>query len=119
MSIRANVDRARLNERVTFWRRSYSQDGTTGADEETWAGIITCWAAVDGMPAREARASDALQSIQDYTVWIRADIMDRYSVTQADRITWRGKTMDVYGIPDQQLRGRLIAVIARAGVNNG
>jgi SPP1 family predicted phage head-tail adaptor len=119
VSIRANVDRARLNERVTVWRKTLAQDAVTGADEETWASLVVCWAAVDGVPAREARAADALQSIQDYTVWIRADILTRFAITQNDRITWRGKTLDIQGIPDQQLRGRLIAIIARAGVNDG
>lgn len=119
MSIRSNVDRGRLDQRVTFWRKTLEQDEITGADEESWSGLVTCWASVDGVPAREARAADALQSIQDYTVWIRADILTRYSITQTDRITWRGKTLDIQGIPDQQLRGRLIAIIARAGVNDG
>jgi len=119
VSIRANVDAGRFTERVEIQRATASQDATTGAEELTWAELVTCWASVDGIPAREARAADAMQSLQDYTVWVRSDIVQRFSVTQADRIYWRYRVLDILAIPDQQLAGRLIAILCRAGASNG
>lgn len=119
MSIRANVDAGRLTERVTVERRTITQDATTGDAELTWSTLVVCWASVDGVLAREAISSDAMQSAQDYTVWIRADVIDRYAITQVDRISWRGKVLEIQGIPDQQQRGRLISVLCRAGGSDG
>lgn len=113
MSIRANTDRAALNERITFERSSATQDENTGRRTSGWAPVKEVWAKVDGQKARdhEPVQAGAAQSVSEYTVWVRADIIDRYAITDVDRIRWKGKVFDIRDIPDQQLRGRLIAII--------
>lgn len=119
MSIRANIDVGELNERVTLQRVTFSRDSTTGDAEPSWSNLVTCWARVDGVTVREARAAGAIQSLLDYTVWVRSDVIDRYSIVQADRISWRGKVLDILAIPDQQVRGRKTAIMCRAGASDG
>lgn len=114
MSVRANVDRTRLNERITFRRRTDTPDTTTGRLTTTWANLTSCWAAVDGQKAsdrhREPQLASATQSFSEYTVWVRADLVQRYAITDKDQIVWRARVFNIKDIPDQQLRGRLLAV---------
>lgn len=122
MSIRANVDRAALNERVTFTRSSVTQNAQ-GDPVSTDATLGTVWARVDGMKAGERfqdpELASGVQTVSSYTVWIRSDVFDRLALTTADRATWKGRVMDILDIPDQQLRGRLIAVVCREGLIGG
>jgi SPP1 family predicted phage head-tail adaptor len=118
MSIRANVDARRLDQRVTFQRNTPAQDGA-GQPVESWATVIETWASVDGAKASELTAADAVRSRMGYVVWVRADIITRFSITQADRVSWNGKYLNIIELPDQQLRGRLMAVVCDSGLNNG
>ncbi|MBI3150081.1 MAG: phage head closure protein [Betaproteobacteria bacterium] len=120
MSIRSNVDGRRLNERVTFQRRTLTRNGS-GENIESWPDLKNCRAAVDGAKAKsiEPNLSDGIKSQADYTVWVRSDIIIRFRITVADRLSWRGKLFNIKDIPDQQLRGRLIALICNTGLNAG
>lgn len=118
MSIRANVDARRLDQRVTFQRNTPTQ-GASGGQTASWAAVISCRAAVDGAKAGEANLGDGIRSRLGYTVWVRADIITRYSITQADRILWGSRYLNIRDLPNQQLRGRLMAVICDSGVNAG
>jgi len=122
MSIRSNVDRAALNERVAFSRATVTQN-QYGDPVTTWATLGTVWAKVDGTKAGERfqdpELAAGVQTVSSYTVWIRSDVFDRLALTPADKLTWHGRVMDILDIPDQQLRGRLIAVICRQGLSNG
>lgn len=115
MSIRSNVDRAALNERVTLRRRAVMQDEVTGAVSELWATLGVVWAKVDGAKASrgEPTMADARQTFSDYTVWVRADVVKRFSLVPADQVVWRDRVFDIKDIPDQQLRGRLAALNCR------
>lgn len=119
MSIRANVDRAALNERVAFTREAVTQN-EFGDPVVAQASLGTFWARVDGTKAGERfqdpELASGVQTVSSYTVWIRSDVFERLALTTADKLTWRGKVMDILDIPDQQLRGRLIAVICRQGL---
>jgi SPP1 family predicted phage head-tail adaptor len=123
MSIRSNVDARGLNERVTLQRRSVSQDPTTGDPTTTWSDLITCWARVDGVKAsdrwKEPHLADATQGVTDLTIWVRADIVQRFSVVESDRVIWGARVLDVVDVLDQQLRGRLTALVCRLGLSNG
>lgn len=120
MSIRSNVDARRLNERVTFHRRTLTK-AASGENIESWPDLVTCRAAVDGAKAKnmEPNASDGVKSQADYTVWIRSDIIVRHRIKVTDRLSWRGKLFNIKDMPDQQLRGRLIALICNTGLNAG
>lgn len=123
MSIRSNVDARALNERIAIQRVTETQNATTGAITPTWAALVTCWAKVDAEKAtdrfKEPLAADAIQSVGLYTVWVRADIKSRFGVKEKDRIVWRSRTLDIVDVLDQQLRGRLTALICREGLTNG
>lgn len=122
MSIRSNVDAARLNERVIIQRPTTVQS-VTGQVSVNWATLITCWASVDGLKVdqsrREVEQSGKLTNMYDYTVWVRSDILTRFSVVLSDRMVWRGQVLDIVDILDQQLRGRLIPINVRKGSTDG
>jgi head-tail adaptor len=125
MSLRAAVTASRLNDRVRP-ERNHPTRSATGAQIDDWRPLIAsgdqkCWAAVDGAKASspEPLADGGIRTPRDYTVWIRADIYTRYAITPLDRIVWKGRILNIADIPDQGLRGRLIAIIARAGMNQG
>lgn len=123
MSIRANVDRAEFNTRVTFSRLTVTQN-SSGDPVSTWAQLGSpVWARVDGTKAGERyqdpEVASGVHTVSSYTVWIRAEVFVRLALTTQDKVTWKGKVMDILDIPDQQKVGRKIAVICRAGLNNG
>jgi head-tail adaptor len=118
MSIRANVDGRRLDQRITLQRKSSVSDGG-GGFTVTWANLITnVHAAVDGAKAVE-QDHGGIRSVSDYTIWIRADVFTRFSLTVLDRVVWNGQNFNIADMPNQQLRGRLIALIVRTGLNDG
>lgn len=123
MSIRANVDPRRLDQRIRFERKVVQQDPVTLDITETWSLLIECWCAVDGVKAserwRDPDLSGGLQTISDYTVWVRSDIVERFAITEADRAVWGSKAMDIKDVLDQQLRGRMIPLIMQVGANHG
>ena len=57
--------------------------------------------------------------MHDYDFWIRSDVFTRLGLVLTDRIVWQGKIFDIVDIPDQQLRGNLIAVFCRYGASDG
>lgn len=118
MSIRSNVDRTALNERITIQRRSSVQDAN-GDITTSWSKLIEVWAKVDALKASEFHAAGATQSPGAYTVWFRADVHSRLGLTDADRFVWRGQVLDIKDVLDQQLRGRLVAITCRSNVANG
>lgn len=120
MSIRAKLRAQSLDDRVTFERKTAVRSASGGM-ADTWAPIITCYARVDGAKASspEPVSDGGIRTPRDYTVWIRSDILARYSLTPLDRVNWRGRLMNIADIPDQGLRGQLIAVLCRAGMNKG
>jgi head-tail adaptor len=120
MSIRANVDARRLDERIRFERNTPTQ-ADSGDLVDHWGGLIECAAAVDGAKAfgPEPAVGGSTLSKSDYTIWVRADIITRFGITQADRVVWKCKVFNIKDIPDQGLRGRMMAVICNAGMNAG
>lgn len=124
MSIRSNVDAREFDQRVAFERR-VSTPTDTGGETVTWIRLgssptATYWAKVDGAKASgEPYIADGIRSPADYTFWIRADVFERLGLVLTDRIVWKNGNYDISDMPDQQLRGRKISLIARRGLNNG
>lgn len=120
MSIRSFVNPRRLDQRIRFERNTPTQDGN-GDPVDNWAVVGKSWAAVDGALARdpEPYVAGAIVSKQDYTVWIRSDVMQRYGLRVRDRVHWNDTYFDIKDMPNQQLRGRLIAFTMSAGENVG
>ncbi len=120
MSIRSNMDARRADQRIEFHRRTLTRSAS-GEQVESWPLLKECWAAVDGAKASGAEPElvGGIKSQRDYTVWVRADIVKRLAITLADRIYWKGKELNIKDMPDQQLRGRWIAIICNTGLNAG
>lgn len=119
MSIRSNVDRAALNERVTIQRRTNTQDPVTGDVTVAWTKLAEAWAKVDALKASEFHAAGGTQSPGAYTVWLRAEVQQQFRLSDADRLVWRGQVLDIRDVLDQQLRGRLVALTCQSNVSNG
>lgn len=119
MSIRANVDRTALNERITLQRRTNTQDPDTGDISVSWAKLVEVWAKVDGQKASEVHAAGSTRGPNAYIVWVRSDVQARFRLTDTDRILWRGSILDVKDVLDQQLRGRLVAISCLRGMSEG
>ncbi len=119
MSIRSHMDNRRADQRVTFQRDNGTQD-SSGDIPANWQDVIAdVPAAVDGEKGREAAIGGGIKGESVYTVWVRADIVTRFTITQRDRIVWGSKLLNIDNLPDQQLRGRWMAIICRTGVNAG
>jgi head-tail adaptor len=124
MSIRARIRAQSLDTRVTFERKVVT-DTASGGQAVTWETVINCAARVDGAKASgpEPLTDGGIRTPRDYNGWIRSEIMIRHRLTPLDRVRWtrHGVTrlMNIADIPDQGLRGNLIAVICRAGMNEG
>jgi head-tail adaptor len=86
-----------------------------------WQKVCGCFARVDGAKASgpEPVIADGTRSVRDYVFWVQADLIGRHCITVVDRLRWKGRVFDIADIPDQQLRGRLMTVIARTGANAG
>jgi len=120
MTIRANVDARALDQRITFQRNTPTRSAT-GDVVDAWSNLKPCWARVDGAKAgsAEPHIGGETMSRMDYTVWVRAELVERFSITMADRITWKGRILNIKDMPDQQLRGNLIAIVCNTGLNKG
>lgn len=122
MSIRSRVNAPALDQRVEFQRKRIERDAE-GRTKTTWYSLGTVWSRVDGRKVdqsrREAYRAGSLQTMHDYDFWIRSDVFTRLGLVLTDRIVWQGKIFDIVDIPDQQLRGNLIAVFCRYGASDG
>jgi len=116
MSIRANVPAQRLDQRITFQRKvNGTQNPVNGEIPVSWQDVITCWGCVDAIRANERHISDQIEAEGDYTVWVRW----RGDLDANMRIVWRGTPLDIKSIPDQQRRGRWLAIFCESGLNQG
>lgn len=120
MSIRASTSAQRLNDRIRLERPVLDDNG----DITGWTPLGECAAAVDGAKASERVVADGTRSVSAYTVWVRADIVQRWAVAENDRAVWLRRRnglvyLDIKSAPDQGARGRLIGLVCESGVNKG
>ena len=120
MSIRSNVNARNLDQRIRIEQRIETQDAL-GDPIASWVERVTCFARVDATMVKNAEPvyADEKRQSTDTTFWIRADVVDRFGVVLTDRVVWKNRPYDIRDMPDQQLRGRLAALIATAGINEG
>lgn len=119
MSIQAHIDPRELDQLVTF-QRDVATRSATGDKKPNWSTLASnVRAKVDGARGREFAAGGATVGQAGYTVWVYADIVTRFSIRPKDRIVWDGIALNITDVPNQQLRGRFMAVICSAGVNAG
>lgn len=120
MSIRANLPCQRLDQRITFQRKvQLPQDPATGALAVDWNDVVETWAAVDATKANEPHFTDQILAESLLTMWVRADDIVRFGIDSNMRVMWQGAPYDIKSIPNQQLRGRWIAMSVQGGVNGG
>jgi head-tail adaptor len=126
VSIRARVNPRTLDQRVRFERLAEPTRSASGEPLADWRHLCTCWAKVDGGKASgpEPYIGDQTLSPRDYVVWIRAEVFTQFRIRVADRLLWQRQggddvVLNVSDIPDQGLRGRLIAVFCADGRTQG
>lgn len=124
MSVRSRFKAQTLDDVVTL-QRQLAVDTGTGGRSASWFDIVTCHARVDGAKAAspEPVLGDGVRTKRGYTVWVRSDVVTRFRVTPKDRVAWRTngavRTMNILDIPDQGLRGRMMALLCEAGLVSG
>jgi head-tail adaptor len=127
MSIRSNTDPRAMNRRIRIERQVQTQDGTTGRPTITWQLVIECWARVDAQKVGARIAEPILTGektqVETLTIWVRADIVTRFSVNTSMRIVWTtlgtAKAYDIRDVLNQQLDGRLMPLIVEGGKGDG
>lgn len=122
MSIRSHTDCRRLDQRIIFQRKTLTQAGN-GDLSDSWVTLKTCWAGVDAEKVLERHKEpvhgEAVRTYSNYTIWVRAELIDRLVITSLDRIVWKGVILDILDTRHQQKRGRLTPIFARSGASLG
>lgn len=120
MSIRSNVDARRLDQRIKFQSKLEVQNSTSGYVTQTWVDVAEVYAAVDALKNIDERLEAAkINQIDLYTVWIRSDVINRFSINSNMRILWKNNPFDIKSILHNQLRGRLTAIMITGGLSQG
>jgi SPP1 family predicted phage head-tail adaptor len=116
MSVRADINPRRLDQLITFCRKSDTRDSGSGElTPDPLVPLFRCMAAIDAVRAKERFIASQELHAGEYTVWIywRNDI-DSNMVIQ-----WGSRVFDISGIPDNQKRGLFLSLFCIEGVNNG
>lgn len=92
-----------LNERITIQRRGVTRDAI-GAQIEAWQVRMQVWAMVAPMSAGEQYRRQQIQAKADWKVTIRYN----GDVIPSDRISWRGRTFEIKGILNPDMRRRFL-----------
>lgn len=123
MSKREFTNARLFDQRIRLERKTNSQDATTGFITESWATVATVWASINSQKLserlKEPTIAGTLQSVYDYIITVRSDVMGRFSVTVNDRFDWNGTKLDIKDILDAQLRNRTTNIAVRVGLNDG
>lgn len=94
----------KLDQRVTIQEPTEVRDAS-GGFTLTWANIGTAptvWAAVEPSSAGETREGEKATARASYSVRMRY----RADITAKIRLSWRGRTLQIEGIPSGSLRSR-------------
>ena len=97
-----------LNQRVTLERFTETEDAY-GATVTDWATVGTFWAAVLPLTGREVIAADAVTAIGDVRIIMRY----RPGITPADRLTHKGKQMNITAVIDRHSAGRTLELLCK------
>lgn len=123
MSRRQFTNARDFDQRATLERKTVTADGS-GNTTDTWNQVgDPFWCKVNSQKLserlKEPIVADSLQSAYDYIISIRSEIFVRYNIIVNDRLVWNGIYLDIKDILDDQLRGRIIDMACRRGLNNG
>lgn len=97
-----------LDQRVTLERFGEYKDAS-GAWTEGWETVGTFWAAVLPLTGREVIAADAVTAIGDVRIIMRY----RPGITPADRLTHKGKQMNITAVIDRHSAGRTLELLCK------
>lgn len=115
VSIRSKTVAQGLDQRLTLQRPVETQDPSTGEVSVSWVTVARLWARVDGLKANERFSLSEITSNRAYTVWVRW----RDDITQKTRLLWGSRVLEVVDVPDQQRRGRMLALFCTEGLTQG
>lgn len=113
------MDAGNLRKRITFQQRTTTVD-SYGQQTTTWTDLITVWASIEALSARELLAAQAVQSEVSHkiTVRYRAEFANPVAVA-AMRITYNGRLFNIQGATNIDERNREIDLTCAEGLNNG
>jgi len=100
-----------LIERVTIEYATTTNDGI-GGKSVTWSPRYTVWANVQSVRGREEERLGRLAAVETYLVTVRFAV----NATVTDRITWRGKTMNIRAAADREGTREFLTLECEAGV---
>ena len=97
-----------LDQRVTLERFGEYKDAS-GAWTEGWETVGTFWAAVLPLTGKEIIAADAVTAITDVRVILRY----QPGITAADRLTHRGKTLEIKAVIERASQRRVLELLCK------
>ena len=106
----------RLRHRVTIQEPVKDQDPETGAVINSWRDVVTVWAEITDLSAREFIAAQAVNSAVTTKIVIRF----RHGVTNRNRIVHQDVIYNIAGVLADNKSGRdYLTIPCFAGVNDG
>lgn len=89
----------RLRKKVTIERYTTAR-GTYGEETETWATLLSVWAAIEPISGGEAIQGGTVDAKVSHMITMRYT-----DITPADRITFSGRTFNLKSVLDREERG--------------
>lgn len=100
----------KLDQRVVFERYDKIEDGMGGFAED-WKVLNTVWARVVPLSGRERDVAQQLNAMRNYRIQVRRT-MQTGQLTEADRIRWNGKRLNIHFIADKGSRAKYMYIDA-------
>lgn len=96
-----------LRHRIIIQFRENTR-GDYGQEVETWADLVTVWAAIWPIKGREYFSADQVQSEITHRIRIR----HRRRITPENRISYKGRIFDIRSIINPDERGEYLDIMA-------
>jgi SPP1 family predicted phage head-tail adaptor len=103
-----------LNRRVTIQSRAAGHDAD-GQASETWADVLTCWAAIRPLGGRELLLAKSVQAESTHEVTMRY----RTTVDASMRIVYEGRIFNITNLNDVDTRHQTLVAMCVEGINKG
>lgn len=108
------MNAGKLDQRITIQRETRTSDGM-GGGTVVRSTLKEVWAQVVAISGRERQQAQQIQSPSDYRITIRRDSTTS-TITTADRIIWRTKTLNIRYIADNGPRATMLVMDCEEGV---
>ena len=102
------MEAGKLDQRVTLERFGEIEDAY-GATVSEWQTVGTFWAAVLPLSGKEIIAGDAVAALTDVRVILRY----QPGITAADRLTHRGKTLEIKAVIERASQRRVLELLCK------